>query len=107
MANTEIASGSKRPATNGNMGKRKTHCAKGHEYTPENTKWRTRNKDESTRYQVCIMCERAGRIKSKVSKRTETYVKRKLTTSDLMMSGVLGGDTMTLAEFKKYRGIAS
>ena len=46
-------------------------------------------------------------MRSKVSRRTETYVKRKMTTSELMMSGVYGKDTMTLAEFKKYRGIAS
>jgi hypothetical protein len=107
MTNTATELKPKRVSPKGNLGKRRTHCSNGHEYTPENTKWRTRNKDESTRYQVCVQCDTVGRRRAKVVRQSENYVRRKKTVEELIAGGAFGGDTMTLAEFKKYRGIAS
>jgi len=36
---------------------RKTHCAKGHEYTPENTAYRT---GKANGHRICRICQRAS-----------------------------------------------
>lgn len=45
-----------------------THCLRGHEYTVENTSWRTR-KDRAKPSRVCKCCRRDGRSLPQVHRR--------------------------------------